>query len=264
MRAEGETQTTGRLLIDATAYAQRVLLQGKEPPWHEATACANHLRNVQDLLGSQVALVPLDRMMGDEIRSNPELAAAMRARSRPGFAVRTLLADAALKRAANRLVSTLSVLVRVPIVLQLPSPLTLMHATASRASPNAGSVSFEEYEEHAERASVYFADWLRTFAEAGVAGILFDERLRASAAEDYQSVMNVAQHYRWVVGTRGDTEVRFWTPSVVVPVVDWGSLVGRVARGPAADRTIFTEVPEGAVPERVLEVLGVLRAQRAE
>ncbi len=250
------------LILDTAAYAQHVLLQDREVPWHDATAYANHLGQAQALLKPAVALVPLDRMLQREIDADAQLREAMGARSRTGFAAKTLLGEEGVRDRVRNLVTTVVKTLREPVVLHLPAPLALL-AITSAAAGTGGSDDFDD--DDAENAAIYYADWLRAFAETGVSGLIFDERRAAASTDSYQPIMNAAQHYRWPVGLRGPSEVRFSAPDAVLPVLGAEALDhdGPGAQGRAGipnAGVLFAEVPEHAVPERVLARLGEIRA----
>ncbi len=261
--------TAPAIILDAAAYAQRVLLQDREAPWHDATAYSNHLGQAQALLKPPVALVPLDRLFAHELREDAALVEAMGARSRTGFAAKTLLGDERVRRLASELVATAVKTQREPVVLHLPSPLALLTLTTRAALGDEAELSFDA--DDAENIAIYYADWLRVFAEQGIAGVIFDERAggeSALPAEAYQPILGAAEHYRWPIGLRGASELRFLSPEAVVPVLD-GSILGQheplESGAPEASGTagvLFAEIPADAVPEQVLARLAELRAAR--
>lgn len=245
------------LILDSASYAQKVLLQNSAVPWGDATAYSNHLGQVQALLKSEVALIPLDRMLFTETDSNPALVEAMGARSRTGFAARTLLGDEDLKQKVQALVGTAVKTQRQPVVLHLPSPLALLRHTA-RAVDSDSDNEFDQ--DDAENAAVYYADWLRTFADLNIAGIIFDERDGAVDEDAYKPIMNTAAHYQWPVGLRQDSEIRFFSAETVVPVLAPGVFDADAVGGQDTAGVMFAEIPEDAVPEQVLARLGEIRA----
>lgn len=265
-------RTPPQLILDAASYAQRVLLQNRDMPWHDATAYANHLGQLQALLKPAVALVVLDRMLQHEIESNEQCRQAMAARSRTGFAAKTLLADEGVRQRAQDLIAAVVKTQREPVVLQLMSPLALLTLT-DRAVDPASTTAFDA--EDAEGTAIYVADWLRSFAEFDVAGVVFDERgdgdgapagfaggFAGGFAESYQPIVNVAEHYAWTLGFRGAHEVRFTSPDAVIPVLEPGALGGSAPAELPPGGLLFAEIPEDAVPEQVLARLEGLRAVR--
>ncbi|NLA64602.1 MAG: hypothetical protein GX862_01435 [Leucobacter sp.] len=239
------------MMIDAAQYAQRVLLQDSAVPWHDATEYSNHLGQAQALLKPAVAFIPLDRMLVSEMQANTELCEAMGARSRTGYAAKTLLADEAIRQKAFNIVATAVKTQREPVVLQLPSPHALLTMTDRVVDP-ASTTEFDD--DQAESTAIYLADWLRTFADLDITGIIFDVRARSEPIGSYQPIFNTAEHYQWPIGRRRANEVQFVSPDTVVQVADWSEL-GSIS-GPGV---YFTEVPVDAVPEDVLSQLAALR-----
>jgi hypothetical protein len=132
--------------------------------------------------------------------------------------------------------------------------------------------------DEADSASLYIADFLRDFGESGVDALELVESTEtepATAADlaCYQSVLNVAGHYRWdcglrVPGARYDGQGGT-LDFVVSPGPVAGPLHGRVIGAdfwdgrdaPAAAVGAFRHatVPAECNPERVLERLSTLR-----
>jgi hypothetical protein len=150
-----------------------------------------------------------------------------------------------------------------PLVLAVPEPgawAVAADAEANRKPPGAAD------DETADAAAVFAADMLRVFADTPVEGVLAASgRTEAALAP----ILNVARHYRWDIGIRGDT------PGGAGPVVDfrigacgpgivgvplprsfWDGKPPPAVLGPGF---WFAEVPADAVPESVLGRLAVLR-----
>src|SRR6266446_44522 len=101
--------------------------------------------------------------------ADQQLRAAMATRSRPGYALRTLLGDEQARSTAAEAVRVLAATSGpVPLVLTVPTPGRWLVAAAQQAQrdpapPDAGQ---------AETAAIYSADLLRIFAGTGVDGLL--------------------------------------------------------------------------------------------
>lgn len=251
---ENNHSGTAQLMIDAENYAQKVLLQDKAIPWHEATAYANHLGQTIALLKPSVAVVRLDKMIQQELTDNQTLVGAMGAKSRSIFALKTLMGDENFKAAAGTLVTAVTKTLHLPIAVQLPSSLQMLYLTNRAAQPNSDA---EFDDDQAENAAVYFADWLRAFTDADIAGLIFDERDNTVAEEAYQPIKNTAEHYRWCLGVRRDNAVVFSDPQATIAVLPddyWTTGKGENING-----VVFSEIAKDAVPEKVLEYLDNLR-----
>ena len=93
----------------------------------------------------------------------------MAARTRPGYALRTLLADEQARSVAAEAVRALAATAGgVPLVLILPAPARWLSAAAEQAGSDPGPVDADR----AETAAIYVADMLRTFGSLGVDGLL--------------------------------------------------------------------------------------------
>ncbi|AAZ19295.1 hypothetical protein Psyc_1447 [Psychrobacter arcticus 273-4] len=241
--------STSKLIMNAEDYAQKVLLQGKTIPWHDATAYANHLSQIATLLRPHVAVISLDKMIAQELSENQKLTTAMSEKSRAGYALRTFMSDEEFRAAASALVASSVQTQRIPVVMQLPSPLQMLYSTTRAVQPD---LDYDFDDDDAENAAIYCADWLRTFNGTQIAGLIFDEREGEVAEEAYQPIKNIAEHYQWVIGVRRDNEVLFSSPKITIPVLPsmyWTS--GEVTIKTSG--AIFTEIARDAVPEQVLD-----------
>lgn len=249
---------TGRaraVLIDSHDYAQAVLLQGKPVPWGEPMAYSNFFGQAQALLRSDIALLSLDRLYAHHLEANHELQTAMGAKSRTGYALRTLLADPDLLAAVTEFATTFAKTQRAPIVLQIPSPMQWLVRTHHFSG--AADVSGLDAD-NGENASMYVADWLRTFAALNLAGVLLDDRTLPGAPDTtpvsldtYSPVANVTEHYKWTLALRTDSviDVHGAAASGAIIGPDFWLEEGRSL--PDGD-FLLGEIPRGAVPEEVL------------
>jgi hypothetical protein len=150
----------------------------------------------------------------------------MVARSRPGYALRTLLGDEQARGTAVEAVRVLAAASGpVPLVLNMPVPGRWLVAAAQQAGSEPGPPDAGQ----AETAAIYSADFLRIFAGAGVDGLLLDEgRVPAGELihpEAYRPVLNVAGHYEWAVLIRTDAAAA-WPYGPVPGVAIWLGLAG--------------------------------------
>jgi hypothetical protein len=185
---------------------------------------------------------------------------AMGARSRIGYALKTLLADDDLAAAAVRLVEVLGETSRQPVVLQVPAPLRWLALAQARAG-NGDLTAIEP--DHGESASMYLTDWLRRFEQLPVTLLLLDGRrndepslsgLPSENLAAYTPVANAVEHYRWALALRTDDLLDFHgcERGAVVPPSFWSD--GIAPQGSA----LFAEVPADAEPELVLAQLARL------
>jgi hypothetical protein len=248
------------LIIDHQEYAREVVLRGNSLPWNDVTQYNNFFGQAQALLRPDTALVDLGAVYAHLLSHDDQLLAAMSARTRVGFALRTLLLDEPTAASALELISVVARTATAPLVLQVPSPMRWLAQTHELC---VGGSHTDISPDHAENMSVYFADWLRRFSSLPVTLLMLDGRrtdFPGLALDDlaaYTPILNVAQHYRWSVAERGDYAVSVAgtdLKGVVVPREYW--LAEDVAV-PAGD-FLLAEIPREAEPETVLSRLAGL------
>lgn len=249
------------VILDHTAFGSARLLHGAPVPWAEPVECQVYFGQAQGLLRPDMTLVDVGAAYAQHLVGRPDLIAAMGARSRAGYALKTLLADDAASEAVVGLVRVLAETSKLPLVLQVPAPLrwlALSSAAAGHDEPG------ELTTDHGESASVYLADWLRRVSSLPLALLLLDGRRRDDStllevvAEElaaYTPLINAADHYRWGLALRGDDQLQLHgtdAAGVVLPPSFW------VDQPAPPGCVLFAEVPEHAEPEHVLERLATL------
>ena len=259
--AEPPSGRSRAVVLDSHDYAQSVFLRGRPVPWQEPMAYANFFGQVQGVLKSDLALLSLDRFYAHRVASDPALQTAMGAKSRTGYALRTLLGDAETTAFVIELATVLSQTQRVPVVLQIPSPMQWL----ARTHPFSGSADVSELDaDTAENASMYVADWLRGFAVLPLIAVLLDDREPPLGTEPiplstYSPIANVTDHYQWALGQRHDDRVQLHGSVLRGAVIgtDFWSNDSDTDTLPIGD-FLVGEVPCPAVPERVLSRISKL------
>lgn len=256
---------TGRavpLILDHTSYGSARILHGAPVPWSQPTECQSYFGQAQGLLRPDLTLVDVGAACAQLLAQRPDLTAAMSARTRTGFALKTLLADDELTASMVRLVEVLSSSSRLPLALQIPSPLRWLAVTQSAAGQP--DVSMIE-PDHGESASMYIADWLRRFELCPVALVILDGRHTDISGLDglvnddlatYSPVINAVSHYRWGLALRTDVALELHgddPAGAVVPRSFWADGVVPTAK------VLLAEIPGDAEPELVLARLAALR-----
>lgn len=243
------------VLLDHLDYSQAVILKGRPIPWADPMAYANFIGQAQGLLKPDVALLHLDRFYAHRVATDQRLQDAMRARSRTGYALRTLLADDDTLEHALGIATTFSQTQREPVVLQVPSPMQWLARTHHFSGASGlGGLDADD----AENASMYVADWLRKFSALPLAGLLLDDRtlpgMEAVPPVDlgtYSPVVNVADNYRWTLGMRRQGTLHVPQVESAGAVLDPGFWIeDQVA--PPAGVFFMAELPAAAVPEEVI------------
>jgi len=262
------------LWLEASAYGAR-LLAGGHAPWLDLAACTAWQRKLHGLLKTEVLGVPAAAVIEAWLAAHSELRAAMAAKSRAVYPLKTLLSDEPLRRHLAELLAALRAgLPGLPLVLVLLSP----RAWVAQAYAQAHGEVVEVGDDEADNASLYIADFLQTFAEAGLDGLLLVEPddqppLGAVTLACYQSVANVAAHLRWDLGLSAPSLAPDcialpggWSYAVapwsLAPLPTAQALPASYWSGAAASSGdfIYAAIPADAQPEAVLERLAALRA----
>ena len=207
--------------FDAAAYGRARLLGGADVPWQAPAELASFFGKTQAMFGSDAILADVAELFTQRASADQALRAAMAARSRPAYALRTLLGDEQARAGAAEAVGALAATKgTVPLVLTVPAPGRWLAAAAALARP--GSAPPEAGQ--AETAAMYSADFLRTFGDAGVDGLLIAEGPvpagELTNPEAYRPVLNVAEHYGWPVLIRAEAAAA-WPHGPVSGVAAW-------------------------------------------
>ncbi len=250
------------LILDHFDYSQTVILQNRDIPWTDPMAYANFVGQGQSLLKPDVTLLHLDRFYAQLVQEDKRLQFEMSAKSRTGFALRTLLADAETIDRVWALANTLTQTQREPVLIQLPSPMRWLCDTHHLSGKDD---VLELDADDAENASMYVADWLRNFSTLPVAGLVLNDRLTAPVVntttvelETYSPVNNVAENYGWSVVLRREESLQLWKQEHGSKILESGFWSAGSAT-PDLSGLVFAEIPAEAVPEQVIERLAALR-----
>jgi hypothetical protein len=255
--------------FDAADYGRARLLAGQEVPWGSPAELTAFFGKTQGMFRSDAVLMDLGGLFAQRAAGDERLRAAMGARARRGYALRTLLGDEQARGAAAEAVRALAATSgAVPLVLVVPAPGRWLAAAAAMVQPDAGPPDADG----AATAAMYVADMLRIFASLGVDGILLDEGPVSDPElihpDTYRSVVNVADHYEWPVlirteatpaWPRGSVDgIAAWLGSAAPsePSGRWGVVAGpgfwAGADPPDAAGLVLAAVPAEADPEAVM------------
>ena len=269
----GRSQATW---FDSLAYCRAKLLHGGPVPWDSPGEVTAFFGKAQAMFGSDALLVDLGDLLAWRVADDDSLRAAMAARSRPGYALRTLLGDEQARAVAAQAVTAVAASAGVvPVVLSVPSPARWLAVAAAQAGAGAGPEAGPPDPDRAETAAMYTADFLRTFAGRGVDGLLLDEGPAPAGElihpEAYRPVLNVADHYGWpaLIGTPNApawplgevTGVAAWLGSdpktAGQPVGRWGIMASAEywngVDPPATADLVLATVPADADPDTVMQ-----------
>ena len=207
-------------------------------PWDSPGEVTAFFGKAQGMFRSDALLVDLGDLLAWRVGHDGLLRTAMAARSRPGYALRTLLGDEQARAVAAEAVTAVAASAgAVPVVLSVPSPARWLAVAAAQAGAGAGTGADTGAgppdPDRAETAAMYTADFLRAFAGLGVDGLLLGEG-PASAGElihpeAYRPVLNVADHYGWPVLISAGS-VPAWPFGEVTGVAAWLGSAQRTRR----------------------------------
>lgn len=265
------------LWLDDTAYADKLLASGRTP-WHDGAEYVAFRRKAHGLLRPDFVVVPIGAFAVAWVAAHAELKTAMASKKRAIVPARTLLADEGLRaHLVEMLKGMRAAFGSAVLVLALPSPRALVIEAWRLAFGADAEIAVGGDE--ADACAVYVAEFLRSFGDSGVDGVLLEEQIGAEAASAdelgwYQPVFNIAGHYRWDIGVRLPTAAAFAGAASGVQFVIAPKVIAGAANGlalgdafwsgePAAAAPAggfrFVTVPANAVPEKVLESLATLR-----
>ena len=168
------------LWLDDAAYVDKLLAGGKTP-WLASAEYVALRRKAVGLLKPDFNVLPLGQLMRAWVEAHAALRDAMAAKKRAVVPARTLLAEEGLRA---HLVDTIQGLraafPAMPLILELPSPrdfVGLAHGWAFGADGE-----LEVGEDEADSCAVYMAEFLRSFGEAGVDGLVLVEAAGSAPA----------------------------------------------------------------------------------
>lgn len=261
------------LWLDYHDYAARLLNKGISP-WLDVAACVAWQRKAQGLLQSDVMTLPLGAVCAAWVDANDTLRQLLASKPRTVFALKTLVAQEALRRLLVELAQSLRAsFTTQPLALVCSTPRSWVIEAYRMAHGEAPETVGDE---DMDSAAVYMADFLRCFGDSGVDILLLHEApdsapMSADQRALYQPVFNVAAHYRWELGLGlpadqmppGQAQAGF----VILPVgvTGQGVLVpsdfweGAMPPDCPANGFRYAQIPAQAQPERVLQKLAGLR-----
>lgn len=265
------------LWLDDTAYSDK-LLAGGRTPWHDGAEYVAFRRKAHGLLRPDFVVIPIGRIAAAWVATHAALKEAMAAKKRTIAPARTLLADEELRAHLVEMLKGLRAAFQgAPFALSIPSPRAWVIEAWQLAF--GADAQVEVGGDEADSCSVYVAEFLRSFGESGVDGLLLEEREGAepASAEEiawYQPVINIAGHYRWDLGICLPSAAGFSGDVAGVQFVIAPKPLAGAANGLALGDPFWTgeaapaaptggfryaRIPADAVPEKVLERLATLR-----
>jgi hypothetical protein len=224
LMASLDTPPSGRerpVWFDAADYGRAKLLAGAVP-WSSPAELVAFFGKLQNMFRSDAILVELADLLAQRASGDEGLRTAMAARTRrPGYALRTLLADEQARATAVEAIRAVAATKgTVPVLLTVPAPGRWLERAARQALSDPGSPD----PARAEVAAMYIADFLPIFAGMPVDGLIVDEGPTPygglTRVEAHRPVLNVAEIYGWPALVRTDSAVA-WPYGTVPGVAAW-------------------------------------------
>jgi hypothetical protein len=272
---ESTASTQVPVWVSAWEYGLKLLNKNNDIDWSDIGKVVSYHRQLQGLVNSEVITIQVDEFYKYYQANTGSLKNSMKEKRRLGYPLRTLLAEPNAKKVLQEIVSALcDCYPNQPVVLELPSPKQWMALAYCYAHDyNHIEVSWED----AESASMYIADFLRTFSDCKLSAIMLKDVEFQGAGSDaqvaaYQPVINIAEHYRWQIVLDGCSHGYTPSPSTGI-TFSLGSVFSESSGVKLSEAQwksnnvpdfsgngfLFVEIPEDSVPEEVLEELTRLR-----
>ena len=120
--------------FDAASYGRARLLGGGAVPWGSPAELSAFFAKLAGMFRSDATLVDVSDVFAQRAAADADLRAAMAARSRPGYALRTLLGDERARGVAAEAAGVLAATSgAVPVILTVPAPGRWLAAAAEQA-----------------------------------------------------------------------------------------------------------------------------------
>lgn len=265
--AERPARNDGSRWIERTDYCGR-LLAGGEIPWTDVGAFISWQRQAEGLIKSDVTVFPLGPFSEAWLGAHSDLREAMGQKTRVLHALKTLLADEAMRKHIGECLSALAEGKGSRLlVLLMPSPRAWIDLARVQAGAEAAAdIGADE----TDSAAMYVADFLRAFVDVKLDALLLEEAETAGDVAAYQPIFNLAGHYSWDVGlslTGGAATALSGVAFVIAPnrtEVPTGIAQGEAfwsgaALAPCGEHGfIYARIPATCAPETVLERLAAL------
>jgi hypothetical protein len=262
--------------LDFIEYANLMFNQEKQNIWSNPVTFLSVYGQGQSLLHSDVISIPLKHFYTNYLKEHPDEIEALKGKKLK-IAVKKILSLVAPKQIIQEVLKGICHLYKdkQPILLTIPSPQLLLREACGLIGGNSGDID----ENLLDAASMYLAELLRSFSEAGLSGIVVEESTESILPFPkidplYQPFINVAHHYQWLIGYWGKSseigEVSFsnfsispnsnqYTENSVCLLQDtWWTETTDDSLIPDSG-IVFTTIPSDAIPELVLKKLNEIR-----
>ena len=201
-----QTKSNGITLLDFVDYANQLLNNGKEDLFLKPDIFISVYTQAERLLSPDLLNIHINPFYQVSIKNRNELVQSWK-NKRTVVALKNILALDEPKLVLSEIVKGLKSLSNKPIVLTIDSPQKWLHKVHELVNGDKqADFSLDDF----ERASMYFAEFLRTFSTLGIAAIVLWEKdettfSQADLQNSYQPISNVANHYKWPLGVQIDS-----------------------------------------------------------
>ena len=260
------------LWLNYLDYASQLLAEGNVQ-WMNIAECVAWYRKSQSLLRSDVLHVDLELISNVFIKSDAAISTLMAEKNKPIAPLKELLAYQPLRTHISELVSAMrATFPDLVLALVCPSPGVWIKNVYLKTFPDASHPSIGEDE--VDYGSLYMADFLRIFSGANVDVLLLDDDILSEELIEiympcYQTIINLANQYRWKFGFKfSDIPNNDLLPDVdfiISPVNILGANIGLEINpsfwlnGASVDLhqhcLHYLTIPASVKPEKVLETL---------
>ncbi len=196
---ESNAMNTHQLWLNAHAFAENVLNQGRVLQWHNPIEFAENYKKIQGIVSADRLSLPLMGFLDYWVDAHPHVLQTMTGKRRVRYAIKKLLTNEDMRQELRELVAACCAMVPCELLIELPSNAALIAWAHGLANPGEEVSGLSDLD--IDSTSVYLADTVRQLKAAGIAGVvstLSDADMAAGATvELYQPLMNVAANYHW-------------------------------------------------------------------
>lgn len=276
----------GSILLDFIDYANLLFNNGNKDIYLKPATFISVFTQGEGLLKPDLLSIHVNPFYDVFLNENKELVDSWKGR-KPSLTFKKALALEEPKLIISEIVTALKSLYSKQLLITIDSPQKWFHQIQEVINPEkAESLSLDDL----EKASMYIAEFLRSFSTLGVNAIVLREEKKSDFSNDevlssYQPILNVANHYKWPLGIQFDQGIL--EPSDISDKVNFylfqsidlaeisrlqdkglsvggglnnGFWSGYLEETYTRKGLLFGKIPPDAEPEIVLEQLNALQA----
>lgn len=199
------SNTKGSILLDFIDYANFLFNNGNKDIYLKPATFISVFTQGEGLLKPDLLSIHVNPFYDVFLNEKKELVDSWKGK-KTSLAFKKALALEEPKVIISEIVTALKSLYSKPLLITIDSPQKWFHQIQELiTSEKAESLSLDDL----ERASMYIAEFLRSFSTLGVNAIVLREEKKSDFSNDevlssYQPILNVANHYKWPLGIQFD------------------------------------------------------------